>query len=200
MSLAKRARRLGKVAAIFGSASMILTVGMASPSLAADPAPAAAAPARADSGYHLAAGDKIRVTTFDEPSLTGEFTIDSTGKVDLPLIGSTSILGMTGGEAQSFITTKLKQGYLKNPQVSIEILSYRPFFILGEVNKPGSYPYTDDLTVMNAIATAGGFTYRAQQKRVYIKHPDQSTEQVLQLTPQAMVKPGDTIRVGERYF
>jgi polysaccharide export outer membrane protein len=95
---------------------------------------------------------------------------------------------------------KLADGFLKEPRVAIEVLTYRPFFILGEVNKPGEYPYSSGLTVMNAVATAQGFTYRAQKGQVFLKRGDAKEEISVKLTPDLLVQPGDTIRVGERYF
>jgi protein involved in polysaccharide export with SLBB domain len=150
--------------------------------------------------YKLGPGDKLRIITFDEPQLTGEFLVDSTGTVSLPLIGEVPANGRTVGEVQGDIVGRLKDGFIKEPSVSIEVLTFRPFYILGEVNKPGEYPYTSDLTVMNAVATAGGFTYRANEHRVLIKHQGESTEERVILTPTTKVRPGDTIRVVERYF
>jgi protein involved in polysaccharide export with SLBB domain len=150
--------------------------------------------------YKLGPGDKLRIITFDEPQLTGEFLVDSTGTVSLPLIGEVPANGRTVGDVQGDIVGRLKDGFIKEPSVSIEVLTFRPFYILGEVNKPGEYPYTSDLTVVNAVATAGGFTYRANEHRVLIKHQGASAEERVLLTPTTKVRPGDTIRVVERYF
>jgi polysaccharide export outer membrane protein len=94
----------------------------------------------------------------------------------------------------------LRHGYVREPNVSAEIMNYRPFFILGEVSKPGSYPYSSNLTVMNAVATAGGFSYRAEQHKVYIKHADEAREHPYRLNSSTSVLPGDTIRIPERRF
>lgn len=150
--------------------------------------------------YKLGAGDKIRVITFGEESLTGEFQVGGSGKVSLPLIGEVAAAGMTIPEFQKEVESALKDGYLKDPRVSVEVLNYRPFYILGEVNKPGEYPYTNGLTVMNAVATAEGFTYRANTKRVFIKRADDAQEQEYPLNSTTPVAPGDTIRVAERFF
>lgn len=150
--------------------------------------------------YHLGAGDKIRVITYGEDSLTGEFFVSGAGKVSLPLIGEVDAAGLSLPEFSKAVEEKLKQGYLKDPRVSAEVLNYRPFYILGEVNAPGTYPYTNALTVKNAVATAGGFTYRANQKKVYIKRADDSKERSYSLTDTTPVAPGDTIRIGERLF
>jgi polysaccharide export outer membrane protein len=150
--------------------------------------------------YHLGANDKIRVITFGEDSLTGEFFIGGAGKVSLPLIGEVQATGLTIPQLTKKVETALKEGYLKDPHVSIEVLTYRPFYILGEVQKPGEYPYTNGLTVMNAVATANGFTYRANSKKAFIKRADSTEEQEFPLTSALPVAPGDTIRISERYF
>jgi protein involved in polysaccharide export with SLBB domain len=151
--------------------------------------------------YRLGASDKIRVITFGEDSLTGEFFIGGSGKVSLPLIGEVQAAGLSISQFQKEVETALKQGeFLKDPHVSVEVLTYRPFYILGEVQKPGEYPYSNGLTVLNAVATANGFTYRANDKKVFIKRADANQEQEFPLTTQLLVAPGDTIRIAERYF
>jgi polysaccharide export outer membrane protein len=150
--------------------------------------------------YHLGANDKIRVITFGEDALTGEFFIGGAGKVSLPLVGEVQAAGLTIPEFTKKVETALKDGYLKDPKVSVEVLTYRPFYILGEVQKPGEYPYTNGLTVMNAVATANGFTYRANSKKVFIKRADSKEEQEFPLVSTLPVAPGDTIRIAERFF
>lgn len=150
--------------------------------------------------YHLGSGDKIRVITFGEAALTGEFTVGGSGKVSLPLVGEIDAAGLTAREFQQRVETALKEGYLKEPRVSVEVLNYRPFYILGEVKSPGTYPYTNGLTVVNAVATAGGFTYRANERRVFIKRVDDEKEKAYPLTGTTPVAPGDTIRIAERLF
>jgi protein involved in polysaccharide export with SLBB domain len=150
--------------------------------------------------YHLGAGDKVRVIVFGETELTGEFFVGGAGDVSLPLIGDVHAAGLTVSQLQTAITTALQQGFLKDPKVSIEVLTYRPFYILGEVNKPGEYPYTHGLTVLNAVATAGGFTYRANTKEVAIRRANEKAEHKEPLTTTTSVAPGDTIRISERFF
>jgi len=116
------------------------------------------------------------------------------------LIGEVQAAGLTISQFQEEISNELRKGYIKEPRVSAEVLNYRPFYILGEVNKPGEYPYTNNLTVLNAVATAEGFTYRANKRMVYIKRAEDPAEQPYPLTPLTKVAPGDTIRIGERYF
>jgi polysaccharide export outer membrane protein len=126
--------------------------------------------------------------------------VGGTGKVSLPLIGEVDAAGVTVREFAGRVEKSLKEGYLKDPKVSVEVLNYRPFYILGEVKEPGTYPYTSGLTVKNAVATAGGFTYRANQKRVFIKRADAEKEEPYTLADTTPVAPGDTIRIVERLF
>lgn len=153
-----------------------------------------------DDNYQLGAGDKIRVTVFNEETLSGEFSVGTEGAVSLPLIGDVAAKGKTPQQLATEVQSKLADGYLREPKVSIEVSSYRPFFILGEVKAPGQYPYASGMTVMNAIATAQGFTPRAAKKVVYIRRANTNTEVPMALTPTLRVLPGDTIRLGERYF
>lgn len=157
------------------------------------------APAQ-DDHYLLGSSDKVRVTVYGEPTLSGEFFVTGSGVVSLPLIGEVKAAGLTLGQFQEAVQHALSDGYLKDPRVSAEVLTFRPFYILGEVTKPGTYPYTSGLTVLNAVATAGGFTYRADKKNVYVKHVGQTEETKMELSPSVTVAPGDTIRLGERFF
>lgn len=150
--------------------------------------------------YRLGAGDKVRVNVFGEEALTGEFLVSGGGMISLPLVGDIRAAGLTVAEFQRAVEEGLKQGYLLDPKVSAEVLTYRPFFVLGEVGSPGTYPYTNGLTVLNAVATAGGFTYRADTKRVFIRRGGGGDEEVYRLTTSTAVAPGDTIRIGERFF
>lgn len=159
-----------------------------------------AADAAALNEYSLGTGDKLRVRVFGEDSLGGEFSVASNGTVSLPLIGEVKLLGLTANQAQQRIEDALKQGYMKSPKVNVEILNYRPFYILGEVKKPGEYPYTNGLTVVNAVARAEGYTYRADKRRVFIKRSSESKEQSYPLSESIIVLPGDTVRIAERFF
>ena len=150
--------------------------------------------------YQLGAGDQLRVTVFGEAELSGEYVLDGTGVVSMPLIGDVTALNLTVREFQRALEQRFADGYLRNPRVSAEVLNYRPFYILGEVRQPGEYPYTNGLTVLNAIATAGGFTYRANDNVVMIKRADDSQEYRVRLEPTTKILPGDTIRIVERFF
>ncbi len=179
--------------------AMIVGLGLLA-ACAQGPLPGGPAGERAVPVYRLGSGDRVRIIVFNEPTLTGEFDVSSAGTVSMPLIGEIKAQAATTTELQTRIAASLAAGYLKDPRVSVEVLNYRPFYILGEVGKPGSYPYTNGLTVLNAVATANGFTYRADQRHVFIKRDDGGPEQAFDLTTQTPVAPGDTIRIGERYF
>lgn len=151
--------------------------------------------------YHLGAGDRVRVTVFNEPSLTGEYNITPGGALAFPLIGVVAAGGRTIDAVQQELTGKLAEGYVNDPRVSVEVLNYRPFYILGEVNRPGEYSYASGMTVEQAIARAGGFTYRANEKTVFLRRQTGKGESSVSLrSAQVAVLPGDTIRIGERYF
>tara|TARA_Y100000052_G_scaffold27596_1_gene37158 strand:- start:4437 stop:5012 length:576 start_codon:yes stop_codon:yes gene_type:complete len=154
----------------------------------------------ADFEYVLGTGDRLRVLVFGEENLSGEFLINPTGNISLPLVGEIRAAGKTEREFQASIEAALREGYLNDPRVSTEVLNYRPYYILGEVSGSGEYPYAGGLTVMNAIATAGGYTYRANRNIVYIKRMDGDAEVRVELTPSTKVRPGDTIRVPQRLF
>lgn len=151
-------------------------------------------------GYRLGPGDKVRVIVYGELDLTGEYFVSDTGTVSLPLIGDLRVSGLALDQFKDDVEGAYKKGYLKDPSVSVEVLNYRPFYILGEVNKPGEYPYVNALTVLNAVATAEGFTYRANTRVVFIKHAREKVEHKEKLPSNAAVEPGDTIRIAERFF
>jgi polysaccharide export outer membrane protein len=150
--------------------------------------------------YRLDSGDQIKITVFGEPDLSGNFIVDGQGVISMSLIGEVTAKNLTIRELQRLIEMKLKDGFVREPQVSAEVMNYRPYYILGEINKPGEYPYISGLTVMNAIASAGDFTYRADKRRIFIKSMDGPDEREVSLTPSTLVKPGDTIRIRERFF
>ncbi|MFC3052236.1 polysaccharide biosynthesis/export family protein [Kordiimonas pumila] len=150
--------------------------------------------------YQLGAGDQIRVTVYGEEDLSGEFEIDGSGKISLPLIGNVIVGGKNVTNAEAMIADLLSPEYLINPRVNLEVLNYRPFYILGEVDKPGSYPYVNDMTVLNAVALASGFTYRANKKKIEITRKVDGSEQKITVDITAKVLPGDIIRVDERFF
>lgn len=152
------------------------------------------------SAYTLGAGDKIKITVFGQPDLSGEFDVDSTGNISLPLINVVPAQGKTVRELEASIAQRLSPDYVRDPNITVEVLNYRPFYIFGEVNQPGSYAYVNGMTVLNAVALAGGFTYRARTSQVSIiraNDPNRTPESAGRDTP---VLPGDVIEVPERYF
>ncbi len=152
-------------------------------------------------GYPLAPGDRVRITVFNEPNLTGEYNVTAQGAISFPLIGDVPITGRTTEQLSQDIRAKLTQGdYLNNPRVSAEILNYRPYYILGEVNKSGEYPFSNGLTIQQAVAVAGGFTFRANRGKVFLRRSNGPERTVDLDGPPVQVLPGDTIRIGERYL
>ena len=164
----------------------------------ASPAPAETAPA--GSPYRLGFGDKLRISVFGEPTLSGEFQVSGAGAVSMPLIGDVPAVGLSAGELQAQLTQRLAAGYLKNPKVAVEVFSFRPFFVLGEVERPGRYPTSEGTNILGAIATAGGFTYRANTKKIFLRRAGEQQEHKIEATSNIEVQPGDVLRVGERYF
>jgi polysaccharide export outer membrane protein len=153
-----------------------------------------------DSQYRLDAGDKVRVVVYGQEGLTNTYAIDAGGSITLPLIGAVTARGLTPAGLASSITARLRNGYIREPSVAVEIEGYRPFFILGEVAAPGQYPYVPNMSVESAVAIAGGFSPRAKRDAVTLTHTDArgSIRTVVPLgTP---LSPGDTVLVGERWF
>lgn len=161
---------------------------------------AAGVAAAVQDDYRLGPGDKVKVVVFGHEDLSGEAEVDGSGTVSLPLIRNIPVQGITVRELEEEIANRLKPEYLLNPKVSVEVLSYRPFYIYGEVNKPGSYPYVNGMTVINAVALAGGYTYRARQSRVNLTRASDAQKRVTEAGPETTVFPGDVIEVLERYF
>src|ERR1700682_6232279 len=170
------------------------------------PAPAQAVyaapvePVRYDAAYHLDAGDKLRVVVYGQEGLTNTYAIDAGGSITMPLIGSVPARGRTPAGLAAEITGKLRNGYIRDPSVAVEIEAYRPFFILGEVAAPGQYPYVPNMSVETAVAIAGGFSPRALRDRVTLTHADHSGSSRFVVPLGTALGPGDTILVGERWF
>lgn len=150
--------------------------------------------------YTLGPGDKVRLTVFNEPALSGEFSVSGDGFLSLPLVGEIEATGKTTRAIAGDIAGRLAQGYVVSPKVSMEVVAYRPYYILGEVVRPGRYPYATGMTAINAIATAEGFSPRARRGEVRIRRPGEAGETRYKLTPDLRIQPGDTVRLTERYF
>ncbi len=167
--------------------------------LAACIALAAPALAQNNAEYPLGPGDKIRVSVFNEPDLTRDVQVSADGKITYPLIGEINADGKTLPALADSIADALKT-YLRQARVTAEIVEYRPFSIIGEVKSPGSYPYSPNLTVIDAVARAGGFSDRAAKKKVFIRRAKEVNEVKYTLSDSTPVRAGDTVRIGERLF
>jgi polysaccharide export outer membrane protein len=161
---------------------------------------AAPMPVSHDAAYHLDAGDKLRVVVYGQEGLTNTYAIDAGGSITMPLIGPVPARGRTPAGLAAEIAAKLRNGYIREPSVAVEIESYRPFFILGEVAAPGQYPYVPNMTVESAVAIAGGFSPRALRDRVTLTHSDNSGASRYVVPLGTSISPGDTVLVGERWF
>jgi len=151
--------------------------------------------------YKLGPNDRVRIIVFGQPTLTGEYSLDGNGVLAFPLIGNIPAQGVTTAELLKLIAAKLEPDYLINPSVSAEVVTRRPFYVIGEVHKPGNYPYVTDMTALNAVAMAGGFTYRARKNDFYVKRLDQSGKMVrIEAKSGTVLRPGDTLEVRERMF
>ncbi|MBS0247305.1 MAG: polysaccharide export protein [Proteobacteria bacterium] len=150
--------------------------------------------------YTLDSGDKLRVVVFGQDGITNSYTVDAGGNVNLPLIGTVPARGVTTQQLAKSIADRLRQGYVREPHVTVEVETYRPFFILGEVTTPGQYPYVANMTVETAVAIAGGFSARASKKTVELTR-NSSTQRMRGEVPLSYpLQPGDTIVVKERWF
>lgn len=150
--------------------------------------------------YHLGPGDKLRISVYDEEGMGGEYQVSERGTISFPLVGDYPAGGKSVPELRADIERRLGERLLKNPKVTAEVIAFRPFYILGEVNRPGTYPYTPGLTLYSAVATAQGFTYRANARKVLITHAGETAETKVTVTTATPVLPGDTIRVREKIF
>jgi len=150
--------------------------------------------------YRLGTGDKVKITVFGQTDLSGEFVVDDQGIMQLPLIGQVKAAGLTISDFQRSVTSKFADGYLRDPRVSVEVINYRPVYIIGEVNKPGEYPYVNGMSILNAVALAGGYTYRADETIVHIQRNGTGAEVKYPADDTTIIYPGDIIRVTERFF
>jgi protein involved in polysaccharide export with SLBB domain len=148
----------------------------------------------------LSAGDKLRVTVFGEDKLSGDFDLDLNGNASLPLAGTVNLAGLTKQQAEATIARKLRSEYLRSPKVTVDVTSFRPFYVIGQVERPGEFPYRNRLNIISAMAVAGGPTFRASKSKVFIQRGGVGAFEEVELSPSIPVFPGDIIRVPERYF
>jgi polysaccharide export outer membrane protein len=160
----------------------------------------AAAAAAAAAAPKFQGGEKIRITVYNEPSLSGDYDIDQNGVISLPLAGTVKATGLTQSAFEQELARKYRSEYLRNPKVTVSILQYRPIYIVGEVEKQGEYAFKPGLNVLTAMASAGGGTYRANRNYVLIQHFGETSMKEYPQSAATMVLPGDLIKVPERYF
>lgn len=150
--------------------------------------------------YIVAIGDTLSVEVFGHEDLSGECQVDGNGRCSLPLINFVGAVGLTVSELERAVVDRLRPDYLKNPQVRVKVIEYRPIFILGEVRRPGSYPYSVGMTVVNAVALAGGYTYRAARRKIAVTRADDEVGNGELKGENIVLQPGDVIEVPERFF
>lgn len=150
--------------------------------------------------YVLRPNDQIRVQVYNEESISGDYQVDSGGTISIPLAGRFRAAGLTAAQLEAAIASRLNRGVIKDPRVNVQVANYAPFYIHGEVKRAGEFPYRPGLTLMDAVATAGGFTYRADEKSAYVRRAGANVEQVYSLNARVPIFPGDNIRVPERFF
>lgn len=150
--------------------------------------------------YQLATGDKVHVIVYGEDDLGGDFDVDGNGYVRLPLIGQVQASGLSTHELEDRIASLLRNGYLQEPRVSVAVMQYRPFYIIGEVNKPGEYPYVNDMNALNAVALAGGYTEKAENSYIYVRRNGETEEERLPADQSTHIRPGDVVRVKTSLF
>ncbi|MDT7950893.1 MAG: polysaccharide biosynthesis/export family protein [Acetobacteraceae bacterium] len=185
--------KIGRRGALLGTVGLVIA-GCGGPEL--QPLPNYQAGA-----YRLGPGDLLRVLTFGEDQLTGEFRVDDQGNIGMPLVGSIPATGKTQQQLENDISRALVKGdFLKNPHVTVEVIAYRPIFVLGEVAKPGQYPYQPGMTFLTAVAIAGGFTYRAVESYGEVVRAKNGVAVNGRVTSNTFLAPGDVVRVLERYF
>jgi polysaccharide biosynthesis/export protein len=162
--------------------------------------PLAYAPTAVEGAYTLDSGDRLRIVVFGQEGLTNSYAVDASGYIAMPLIGSVAARGATTDELSVRIAEKLRQGFIREPHVAVEIESYRPFFILGEVTQPGQYPYVANMSVETAVAIAGGFAPRAFRQTVVVSRIVNGQQVRMTVPVTCPLRPGDTVNVQERWF
>lgn len=155
---------------------------------------------QAAKAYTLGAGDKLRIVLYGENDISGEYEIDGSGQISLPLVGEVAATGMSARALEQKLTELYSDGYFVDPRVSIEVTTFRPFFILGEVNNPGDYNYINNMTVLQAVTVAGGYTYRAKKSKFKVTRIVDGRETELTLQEADSIMPGDVIHIAERFF
>lgn len=177
---------------------VIVAPAIAAPAIA--PVPVLVEGPVAEPPYTLDSGDRLRVVVFGQENLSNSYSVDAGGFITMPLIGAVRARDLTTAALAAAIGAKLRNGYVREPHVAVEIEAYRPFFILGEVTAPGQYPYVANMTAETAVAIAGGFTPRAWKKTVEVSRPQHGELYRGKVPLDCPIRPGDTIVVSERWF
>jgi polysaccharide export outer membrane protein len=192
---------------LYALGSLLLLAGCNT--LAAEAPPMAASVSRTASdfsartsygAYILRPSDQVRVQVYDDPNITGEYQIDSSGFISIPLAGRVKASGLTPARLEEAIAARLREGMLKKPGVNVQIINYGPIYVHGEVKRAGDFPYKPGLTVMDAVALAGGYTYRADEGQAFVRRAGSNVEQVYPLDRRVPIYPGDNVRIPERFF
>ena len=154
-----------------------------------------------EAAYRLMVGDKVRVTLYDVATETGEYTVDTAGTIIVPPLAPLKVAGLTPSEAGKLIEQRFTEGgLLRAPRITVEVTTYGPVYVLGEVTRPGEFVYKPGMSLLAAVAAAGGYTYRADKSRVFIRRAQDRLETEYRLRSDLVVMPGDVIRVPEIYF
>lgn len=189
---------LCRVACVLG-----LLVSLAGCQTVAEPAaiiPISDAARMSYGAYQIRPSDQLRIQVYDDPNITGEYQVDSSGSISIPLVGRIKASGLTPAQLERAIAARLSEGVLKKPGVNVQIVSYGPIYLHGEVKRAGEYPYKPGLSIMDAVALAGGYTYRADETKAGVTRAGSSFERVYPLDRRVPIFPGDNIRIPERFF
>ena len=150
--------------------------------------------------YTLGVGDKVRINVYGQAELTNEYIVEPNGTISMPLIGTVGAAGYSSNEVKDLIVAKLQPDYMVDPQVSVEVTGFRSMYVLGEVQNPGKYEYVPNMTVMQAVAIAGGYTYRANEGGAEVTRHVKGALNTFNVDEKTMLKPGDTILIKRRWF
>jgi polysaccharide export outer membrane protein len=150
--------------------------------------------------YTLRPNDQVRIRVYNEAEVSGDYQVDDKGRLSIPLAGSIRAAGLTTTQLEHAIASRLEKGIIRDPRVAAQVVNYGPFYIRGEVKRGGEYPFRPGLTALDAVAVAGGFTYRADESKFYVRRAGASTEQAYSANDPVEILPGDNVRIAERFF
>jgi len=148
----------------------------------------------------LESGDRIRLTVWGQDQMTGEYLVEKDGNIAVPLAGRVQVANLTPPEAEKAVRDKLRNGLVVDPKVTVDVIQFRPIYVVGEVNHPGAYDFTSNITVINAVSLAGGFTYRAKEDSITVMRGTGPNQKKYNVSQTTMLQPGDVVTVPQRYF